>query len=237
MPDYWDQIRESVNNLPISDEVKPWLILVLPLSVTVIASLYVLFRNYLFANSPINLQSPGERRRIERIAYIESLLEGEFNSDENGKGLLLEERNSLTFEHLYGIKGTKPYMREELQGLHNRSNSFVDWRAIRTAYPALREENFKLVRGLRIEDRISGALAIFTGLLVLLLGIIAVLGTILSPDDNANSTVAWVLLLLFSLVSILPLSLATPMIRAWQLGKWLPRKEEVRDDNSASNSN
>jgi hypothetical protein len=178
---------------------------------------------YTFPGGQPNLLTVGERRRRDRIKFIEECLASAHNSDENVVAALREERMSLIFQEISGLKLKAP-MRQQLVLLHEKSTSRDTWGEINTGFDSLKEQDGKLVKGVDRVNGVFGAFAGLFGILMIVIGCfffvyIAAAGARVSPQ---TLKLGFLVASLYLGAGFLGLRFGLPALRAKQLQKYIP---------------
>ncbi|MET0464583.1 MAG: hypothetical protein ABW007_15565 [Chitinophagaceae bacterium] len=196
---------------------------------------------YTFPGGQPNLLTVGERRRRDRIKFIEECLASAHNSDKNVVAALREERMSLIFQEITGLKLKAP-MRQQLVLLHEKSTSRDTWGEINTGFDSLKEQDGKLVKGV---DRVNGVFGTFAGLFGILMIVIgcfffvyiAAAGARVSPQ---TLKLGFLIAFLYLGAGFVGLRFGLPALRAKQLQKYIPvessDKEPADEDAETASS-
>jgi hypothetical protein len=178
---------------------------------------------YVFSAGQPNLLTFGERRRRERIKFIEECLESKHNDDENVIASLKEERQSLIFQEMTKLKVKRP-MRQQLVLLHDQSSSRDTWGEIRTGFHSLKEKDGKLVKGVDRIDAVFGALAGVFGTVMVITSFCLFIYVADAAGGVSPQTIklGFLTAFLYLGAGMVSLRFALPALRAKQLQKHIP---------------
>jgi hypothetical protein len=219
-------IIEWLNNLPERFKI---ILIIIPVLVYLLKLLH-----FIIYPSTLRLNFR-ERKRRDRIEHIVKMLERQAMLEDTNIAVLKEELNRLVFEDMSGI-AAKSLTRNSLKNLYDAAPSKSRWPSIKAAYSSFAEQDGKLTKRVSIGESIFGIAFIASGAGTVLMGLFVCLYTFaLRSQLSARVVFLNIILgLCFTTGGILISFTAIPVIRAWQLKKWIPEKYKAENDKQMS---